>query len=353
MDKYYASLVDGVLPAIIGVALFLAGMMLAHRLLSRHYGAKPGSRMSVQVWMLGLGFVGVFLLLIALPMGDALRGQIFSFLGILLSAIIALSSTTFVGNVMAGFMLRTLSSFRIGDFIQVADHFGRVSERGLLHIEIQTEDRDLTTLPNLFLVTNPVKVVHAEGTVVSALVSLGYDVPRTSIETCLLQAASDAGLDEAFVQVTELGDFSVVFRIAGMLREPKQLLSARSRLRTAMLDQLHAAQIEIVSPGFMNQRVLKDNHAFIPAQVRAGNVPAEASADPEKILFDKADEAESTERVQQRIEKFNQEILALKKSAKETKEETSRAELLGQIDTLTRKRDRFVDILGQREEDNK
>ena len=38
--------------------------------------------------------------------------------------------------------------------------FGRVTERGLFHTEIQTEDRDLVTLPNLYLVTNPVKVVR-------------------------------------------------------------------------------------------------------------------------------------------------------------------------------------------------
>jgi len=37
----------------------------------------------------------------------------------------------------------------------VGDYFGRVTERGLFHVEIQTEDRDLATLPNMFLVSQP------------------------------------------------------------------------------------------------------------------------------------------------------------------------------------------------------
>ena len=63
--------------------------------------------------------------------------------------------------------LRAVRNFRMGDFIRVAEHFGRVSERGLFHTEIQTENRDLTTLPNLFLVTHPVTTIRTSGTIVS------------------------------------------------------------------------------------------------------------------------------------------------------------------------------------------
>ena len=66
--------------------------------------------------------------------------------GIVLSATIALSSTTLVGNAMAGIMLRTLRNFSPGDYVHVGDYFGRISEMDLLHTEIQTEERDLTTL---------------------------------------------------------------------------------------------------------------------------------------------------------------------------------------------------------------
>ena len=208
-------------------------------------------------------FIGVVAILISLPISDAIKGQIFSLLGIIISAAIALSSTTFVGNAMAGLMLTGVRVFKIGDFIRVGDHFGRVSERGLLHVELQTEDRDLTTLPNLYLVTNPTKVIHAEGTVISVDVSLGYDINRKEIERYLIAAAETSNLESPFVQVISLGDFSVLYRVSGLLLEVKKIITARSELHKNILDSLQDGGIEIVSPTFMNTRSFNPKQSFI------------------------------------------------------------------------------------------
>jgi small-conductance mechanosensitive channel len=101
-------------------------------------------------------------------------------------------------------------------------------------------------------VTNPVKVVHSSGTIVSTQLSLGYDQHHTEIEALLVEAAQASGLEEAFVQILELGDFSVTYRVAGFLSDVKQLLSVRSRLQASVLDMLHGAGVETVSPTFMN-----------------------------------------------------------------------------------------------------
>ena len=84
---------------------------------------------------------------------------------------------------MAGLMLQVAKSFSPGDFVRVGEYFGRVTERGLFHVEKQTEDRDLTTLPNLHLATNSITVVHSAGTIVSAELSLGYDVSHVLLKT--------------------------------------------------------------------------------------------------------------------------------------------------------------------------
>ena len=99
--------------------------------------------------------IGAIALILALPMEDATRGNISSLIGIVISAVFALSSATFMGNGLAGVMLRSINSFRAGDFIRTNDHFGRVTERGLFHTEIQTENRDLITIPNCLLYTSP------------------------------------------------------------------------------------------------------------------------------------------------------------------------------------------------------
>ena len=250
-----------------------------------------------QTATLSIVLTGLLSAIVAMPISDAKRGQILALIGIVLSAAIALSATTILGNLIAGAMLRTVRGFRTGDFIKVEGHFGRVSARGLFHTEVQTEDRDLTTFPNVFLVTHPVTTIRTSGTVLSTTVSLGYDVPRHDIEKTLLAAAEKAGLEQGFVQITALGDFAVSYRCAGLLTDVKRLITVRSQLNGAVLDACHEAGIEIVSPTFMNQRQVGDTR-FIPRrEPKAVAIEPEADAEnlPEDMLFDKAEQAESRE----------------------------------------------------------
>ncbi len=159
------------LPALVVVTLSILGLIWARYVVfkTKIIAGDRGGVMG-QLLLTASAVVGVIL---AVPIAESAQEQLLSLLGLLLSAAVALSSTTFIGNAMAGLMLRAVRNFRPGDFLKVGDHFGRVTEQGLLATEIQTEDRDLTTLPNLYLVTQPVKVVRASGTIVSAYVSLG------------------------------------------------------------------------------------------------------------------------------------------------------------------------------------
>jgi len=239
--------------------------------------------------MLVLTLAGLLALVLAAPVSDETRGDLIGLYGLALTAVIALSSTTFVSNAMAGLMLRSLRNFAPGDFIKVGEDFGRVTERGLFHTEIQTEDSDLTTIPNLRLATTPTTVVRASGTIISATVSLGYDAPRGELEAALVAAAEDAGLREPFVQIMELGDFSVTYRFAGFLDEVKHLVSSRSRLRASAMDALHAAGIEIVSPTFMNQRPIGPERVAPATNGASGD--RESADGAERVMFDKAEEA--------------------------------------------------------------
>ena len=267
------------------------------------------STFRLQLILLALTVLATLGVILTLPLSETLRGQLLSLMGILLSAAIALSSTTFIGNMLAGIMLRLIKSAYIGDFITVNEITGRISEMGLLHTEVQTEDRDLVTLPNLFLVTQPMKVVRSSGTIVSAEVSLGYDVSRHLISERLQIAAEKAGLINSFVQVRELGDYSVLYRIAGLKEEVKGLISARSKLREEVLDSLHESGIEIVSPNFMNTRVLPEAKVIIP---KVANAKQEADVvQQEDIAFDKADEAASIEGLRLAFADLKQKLEAL------------------------------------------
>ncbi len=309
--KDYLAAALSFLPALSTLAVVAVVLVVVDRVLKKRWHGNPDAQFKFQLIMLALTFSGGLAVVVALPVSETLRGQLLSLIGILLSAAIALSSTTFIGNIMAGIMLKAVKSVRPGDFVTVSDITGRVTEMDLLHSEIQTEDRDLVTVPNLYLVTQPLKVVRSSGTIVSAEVSLGYDIPHTRVAELLREATAKAGLTDGFVQVRALGDFSVVYRAAGLLEEVTSLISVRSRLRESMLDSLHGAGIEIVSPNFMNTRAIGDAKLFIP-EVTESTASVEKVV-AEELIFDKADEAASVDDIRRLIEETDADLAALEK----------------------------------------
>lgn len=255
-----------------------------------------------QLTMLILSLFSCVLIIIVLPINETLRGQLLTLFGVLLSASIAFSSTTFIGNILAGFMLKAIKNIKLGDYITVNDVTGRATEMSLLHVEIQTEQSDLVTIPNMIMVTMPVKVVRSTGTIISVDVSLGYDVSRSKIADLLCMAVEDAGLTDSFVQIRELGDFSVTYRAAGRISDTSALLSIKSNLYGAVLDRLHGAKIEIVSPNFMNTRVVQDVLMIPKAQKHSVKESSDGSV--EKIIFEKAEKASAISSTQTEIEKL-------------------------------------------------
>ncbi len=303
------------------LVLLVAGLYAFHQYLLKRFADQPTEQYRRQLIMLGGSLLGLVFAVTIMPIGGQMRGQLLGLLGILLSATIALSSTTLVGNAMAGLMLKSLRKIRPGNFIRVGEHYGRVSEMDLLHTEIQTEDRDLTTLPNLYLVTNPVTVLRPSGTVLSAELSLGYDTPRRIAEEVLIGAAVKAGLKDPFVQIRQLGDFAVTYRIAGIAENLEELLSRRRKLRAMTLDELHAAGIEIMSPTYMNTRATDSEKLVIPpADYRPEN---DTKSTPDAVIFDKAQKAESIEQMREKRQAMHQKLTACQEALDEITDEDS------------------------------
>lgn len=293
---------------LIALAL-LAGAYFANKRLSGYFADRPHLKFRLQLIQLGGVLATILLLILSLPFGDTLRGQLLQLYGLIVSATIALSSTTLVGNVMAGLMLKAIGNCRPGSYITVGDYFGRISEMDLLHTEIQTEARDLTTLPNMYLVTNPVRVMQSSGTLISVEVSLGYDLSRHTVENLLIKAATDTNLDSPYVQIRHLGDFSVTYQVSALLTDVNRLLDKRRELRGRVMDDLHDAGVEIVSPSFMNTRAVSKNKLFVPpsADVKAEHDDATS---PDAIAFDKAEKAESVEKLKEALNETRVRIKA-------------------------------------------
>jgi len=301
-------------------------------LIKRHPDFGSERKFSRQLIILGLTIIGIIVSVLVLPMSDSSRNQLLTLIGLILSGLFAFSSSTVIANLMGGVLMRITTPFRVGDFIRIGDHFGRVSERGLFDTEIQTEARELISLPNSYCISNPVTTTRSSGTIISSSLSLGYDLDHRQIESLLIEAAKTSGLIEPFVHIVELGNFSVAYRVSGLLEDPKYLISARSKLYASVLDTLHSKGIEIMSPTFMNQRQLSDKEKIIPLTHAA--VPKTEKHEPsaEDIVFDKAEKAEKLEKEKQQIRQEIEKLEALLKEVSDEEEKTAKQQAIKRLE---------------------
>ncbi len=342
MPLLFASAVTELLAALgpLVATAVVCGVVLraAHWLLLGRFPQLGNERkLPRQLAMVFLTLVAVALLALSLPVSDSSRNQVLGLVGLVVSGMFAFSSTTIVANLTAGMMLRVTKPFRTGDFIRVDEHFGRVSERGLLDTEVQTEHRDLIAFPHTYLITHPVTTIRASGTIVSTELSLGYDVHHRQVDELLKQAAAEAGLIEPFVQITELGNYAVTYRVAGLLTEVKSLLTTRSILNRHVLDALHGARIEIASPSIMNQRRIPEDQPILPpADSTPPATPESEQPTAETLAFDKAEQAEA---VEIRLEQIEAEIKRLSGEPQNTAGEFLHAPTAEQIKALKEERE--------------
>jgi len=310
-------------------------------LLGRRPDLANEHRLYRQLAMFGLTAAGAIAISLALPVSESTRNQVIALIGVLLSGLIAFSSATIVSNLMAGLVLHLNRPFRTGDFIRVGEYFGRVVGRGLFNTELQTELRELVYLSNAHMLSTPVTVVRSSGTIITATLSLGYDVHHARIKGLLLEAARNAGLEEPFVKIVELGNYAITYRVSGLLTEVKGMLTCRSHLFESILDALHAAGVEIVSPSFMNQRRQDNDMKILPVMGDDELQPDTPSS--EDMVFDKAELAEQQEKAEFDLK---EQISKLQEQVKESDGEAKK-QIEAQIEQL---REQLVEVV-QSEDD--
>ncbi len=349
LQSFISSLAPA-LPTVSAIAVAIILLIVVRIILNRRYHDKPELVFRRQLITMLISIGGLVAVIMALPIDGDKRWQLLSLLGLLLSAALTLSSTTLMGNILAGLMLRSIHAFKPGDYITMGDHFGRISEIGLLHVEIQNETRDLTTFSNLYMVTTPSTVTRSSGTIVSAEVSLGYDVARRSAIDALLNAAEQTELADPFVHIINLGDYSITYRLSGMLTDLKHLVSTRSRLREKMLDCLHEADIEIASPTIMTTRAYDPQRRLMPESIAAPD-DTEVEFKPDSIVFDKAEEAASLEKLREMDTASSEKIAEFEKELQVAESDSRRHKIEEHIEALRQRRQRLKLLIEKHEQD--
>ncbi|MBP1909095.1 mechanosensitive ion channel family protein [Methanolobus bombayensis] len=324
-------------PAIISLLVTLS-LILIFNFLFHKKNLFSRERIIQQIIYVLILVTGLLLTIFTLPIDVEEKNIVLTFVSIVIGAIITFSSTTFVSNAMAGIMLRLINPFRVGDFIKIDGTFGRITEIYFLHTQVQSIDRDLITIPNLALVSKPLKTIRSSGTIVTTSVSLGYNIPRKDIEKSLLQAAEITGLETPFVHIEKLGDFSISYKVGGLLKDIDRIITTRSDFKKNVIDNLHNSDIEIVSPTYMNQRVFSEDYVCMPPKEdnRKASKEKEPEVRTEDIIFDKAIMAQMLDRIYTIADKLSVRRKDMEDKIKDIPDEEKRDELKEQIGMLAR-----------------
>ena len=300
-----------------------------------------------QILSFGLTIAGVVLIIILAPLpskeefltGEAweIKSTIIGFVGVVISGAIAISATSFLGNAIASFMIRSSNNFRVGDFIRVNEFVGAVKKRGLFDVDIQIENRAIISLPNIYVITHPVEVIPREKRIVSADITMGYEVPRQKVETFLIEAATHVGLSKPYVFVQALLDAAVQYRVIGFSSKTGStaLLTEPSELKKSILDTFHKHQVEMVSPSIGIQRDAGET-IYIPPVVTLERAASETVTVvlPEAEIFDKAMQAESIEKAEERLVELDKTITEVEKDLANADDEHRKEQLKGRLENI-------------------
>lgn len=116
----------------------------------------------------------------------------------------------------------------------------------------------------------------------------------------------------------------MTYEIHGFLEDSTKYFSSTSLLKAEVMDKLHDAHIEIVSPTFANQRRV-DEKQFIPGHITETHITTDKL--PEKLIFDEAIKSEKIETKKDSLKEIYKKQDALKEKLKTLKDEKEIAQI--------------------------
>jgi small-conductance mechanosensitive channel len=216
--------------------------------------------------------VMVLALIVGFPYLPGAKSPAFQGISIFLGVLLSLGSSSAVANAIAGVIVTYMRSFLIGDWVQIGETIGEVTEKNLLVTRIYTPKAELITIPNATVMSGSVKNYSVEarnkGVIFHTSVTIGYDAPWRTVHQLLLEAAvaTKHVLREPapFVLQSALDDFYVSYELNAYTDTPREMLNIFSELHQNIQDSFSEASVEICSPHFS---ALRDgNRIAIPKE---------------------------------------------------------------------------------------
>lgn len=190
-------------------------------------------------------FTVAFTLVVIWPLVPGSDSGVFKGVSIFVAALFSLGSTASIGNLVSGIIITYMRPFQIGDFVKIGDKEGVVIEKNTFVTRLRDIKNNIVTVPNnsilsMETVNYTAPTTEGKGTIVHSDFTFTYHVPRATVESYLLEAASRCALlmerPKPFVLYTALDDFYTHYEINAYTLHTCQLPDVYSELHRHIVD---------------------------------------------------------------------------------------------------------------------
>ncbi len=195
---------------------------------------------------------------VAYPYVPGAQTDAFKGVSLFIGVVFSLGSSSFIGNVIAGYSMTYRQTFRAGDIVRIGGHVGAVEAAGLMVTRLRTPKNEEVIVPNSQIlgadVVNYSTLAKQRGLILHTTVGIGYETPWRQVEAMLLEAAerTEGLLKEPapFVLQTALGDFAVTYEINVHSDTPALMPRLYTALHRNILDVFNEYGVQIMTPAY-------------------------------------------------------------------------------------------------------
>ena len=158
-----------------------------------------------------------------------------------------------MSNIIAGFIIFLDKPFKVGDWVQLEDHYGKVHEITMRSTRIQTEQHTYVVVPNKTII-DEVVVNHSKygQLMVEVPIGIAYHESIDDARKVLLHAIANINTvltkPEPQVVVVELSDSSVVMQVEAWIDDAEEEEPTKDEILEVCKKALDEAGIEIPYP---------------------------------------------------------------------------------------------------------
>jgi len=203
-------------------------------------------------------FILAFAVIVAYPYIPGSNTSAFKGVSVFLGVLLSLGSSSFIGNLIAGYSMTYRGAFKKGDRIKVDDVVGFVEDQKLLVTRLRSLKNEEIVIPNSVLlnsnIINFTTKAKENGLILHTTVGIGYETPWRQVDAMLKLAADRTeGLlkqPQPFVLQKSLGDFAVTYEINVYCNDANKMPFLYTALHQNILDVFNENNVQIMTPAY-------------------------------------------------------------------------------------------------------